>query len=360
MIYIIISNIGLALITILMYIRYSHFRISSSLKIRDLEKSLKSEIETKNRIEEKLNSDLKKEIEQVKSLLRELEESRKERQEEIRLRLEAEKQIDLANQKIEDVKVRIKDWETIQLATLKDSKQAIVDVGSDLFERISQNNIKESKQNQELVDSALKAVNKQLLDIIGDMNILKKRSQTISTSSIVSGSALDNKNSASLQVANIVIDDIAKKSVTEVVSLIKVSGLTAQKDYLVSFELDEQRAKFMLCELAIIKEKELYLIDFKSCKYFKEYDLAKDKQVANEIFKSKIEKYINYISNPKYKISITKVIDSYKMSYSNIKLILAVRNRDDLKLLKDTKFVDNLNQLNIQLFDVNMVNDLVL
>lgn len=154
MIYIIISNIGLALITILMYIRYSHFRISSSLKIRDLEKSLKSEIETKNRIEEKLNSDLKKEIEQVKSLLRELEESRKERQEEIRLRLEAEKQIDLANQKIEDVKVRIKDWETIQLATLKDSKQSIIDVGSDLFEKISQNNIKESKQNQELVDSA--------------------------------------------------------------------------------------------------------------------------------------------------------------------------------------------------------------
>ncbi|HLD76906.1 MAG TPA: hypothetical protein VI861_02105, partial [Rickettsiales bacterium] len=114
MFYIIISNIGLAIMTIVMFVRYSHFRISSNLKIKDLEKNVKTQMESKIELETKLRAEAKTENEQVKNLLREMEQLRKERQSEIKLRLEAEKQIELSLQKIQDTQKRMNDWKLLQ------------------------------------------------------------------------------------------------------------------------------------------------------------------------------------------------------------------------------------------------------
>ena len=67
----------------------------------------------------------------VESLLFEIENLHKEKDEELKLRLEAEKQIELAIQKTSDVQQRIEDWKNLQEANLKDATDAIMKVGND-------------------------------------------------------------------------------------------------------------------------------------------------------------------------------------------------------------------------------------
>ncbi len=371
MIYIIISNIGLALITIVMYIRYSHFRISTSLKIRDLDKALKVKKEEKQKLEEKLRAELKTEVEQVKSLLRELEAARKERQEEIKLRLQAEKQIELSMQKIQEVQVRVNDWKAIQDSTLRDSKDAIFKVGDDLFQKLKQSHKNENDESRHFMEENIKSLHGYIGSIEKKIEELRKKNVDVGfdqvmqggvSSDISSGGEQKSVSTGNKPIGNMVIDEVAKKSLEEVVSLISVSGLKHLQDYILASKLDETKVKFMLCDLVFVREKVAYFIDFKADRYFKEFEKLseKEKQASLPSFKQKIDKYFSYISNPKYRALIEKLALSLKMNFSEVKIIFAVRNRDDIKLMKDLKYIDKATQLKIEIFDVNGVNDLVL
>lgn len=374
MIYVIISNIGLALITIVMYIRYSHFRISSSLKIRELDKGLKAKKEEKKALEESLRAELKTENEQVKSLLREIEQSRKERQEEIKLRLTAEKQIEIANQKIIEVQNRVKDWQIVQSDTLKSSKEAIFKFGEEMLQKLSSTHKRENDEHRHFIEQNMQDLHK---DIIGVQNKVEEFREKISEikistipQNVQNSSAVQNSFNQSQKVQNqqlpkssaIELDEVAKKSLEDVISLIEVSGLKHFKDYLLSTKLDQNKAKYMLCDLVLIKEKTAYFIDFKADKYFKEYEKLSEDEKENSLpaFKQKIDKYLAYISNPKYKDLIEKLLKALKMDFTEIKIVFAVRNRDDLTVMKELKYFDKASKIQIEIFDVNGINDLVL
>ncbi len=373
MIYIIISNIGLALITIVMYIRYSHFRISSSLKIRELDKALKAKKEEKKALEESLRAELKVENDQVKSLLREIEQSRKERQEEIKLRLTAEKQIEIANQKIVEVQNRVKDWQVIQNDTLKNSKEAIFKFGEEMLQKLSSTHKRENDEHRHFIEQNMQDLHK---DIVGVQSKVEEFREKIAEIKIPTIPQIQNMEMAKNSFGEVEktqteqlpksstmqLDEVAKKSLEDVVSLIEVSGLKHFKDYLLSTKLDQNKAKYMLCDLVLIKEKIAYFVDFKADKYFKEYEkLSEDeKEKSLPAFKQKIDKYLNYISNPKYKALIEKLVKALKMDFTEIKIIFAVRNRDDLTVMKELKYLDKASKIQIEIFDVNNINDLVL
>lgn len=393
MIYIIISNIGLALITIVMYIRYSHFRISSTGAIKTLEKKLKKRKEDSKNLEKELREQIKKENDEVKSLLRELESSRAERQEEIRLRLEAEKQIELASQKILEVQSRVDDWKMVQDNALKNSQEAIFQFGNELINKLSSDNKRESDENRHFIEQNMISLHKDIISIEDKVEDFKKKISAIkidnldktekTESKIKSQETNDKQNNNEIddeieisdlapkeekkvepeQVpAGVKLDEVAKKSLEDVVSLIEVSGLEHNKDYVLASKLDVKKAKFMLCDLIFVSEKIAYFIDFKADRYFKEYEKLpeSEKDKALPIFKKKINKYLAYISNEKYKNLISKLSKALKLDYENVKIIFAVRNRDDLTLMKDLKYYEKCDELNIELKDVNGVNDLVL
>ena len=91
MIYIIISNIGLAIMMIYIYFRYSHFRIASFNEIKVLrEKNDKQTIELRE-FDAKLLSSIKGYQDKVETLLIELGKVRAEKEKEIELKNSIEK-----------------------------------------------------------------------------------------------------------------------------------------------------------------------------------------------------------------------------------------------------------------------------
>jgi hypothetical protein len=368
MIYIIISNIGLALITIVMYIRYSHFQISSRAKIRELDKALKDKKQQKNEMEKELRAEIKSETEQVKSLLRELEVARKERQDEIKLRLQAQNQIDLAMQKINDVQSRVNEWKVVQDNALKSSQSTIMRFGDDLMQKINKGQKRENDESRFFIEQNMKGLQKEIFGIEGKIDEFK---QKLSESSVVNKVSVVQEKKAPIsihkdpqeqEVKRVKIDEVARKSLNDVVSLIKVSGMKHLKDYVLATVLDEEKAKFMLCDLVLIRDKVAYFVDFKADRYFSEFEkLPQDKkEAATPLLKQKLDKYFAYISNPKYRSLIEKLLASFKIDYSEIKIIFAARKMDDLKLLEKMKYYDKAKISNIEILDVNGVNDLIL
>jgi len=353
MFYIIISNIGLAIMTIVMFVRYSHFRISSNLKIKDLEKNVKTQMESKIELETKLRAEAKTENEQVKNLLREMEQLRKERQSEIKLRLEAEKQIELSLQKIQDTQKRMNDWKLLQDAAARESKEAIVKIGDEIFTKISRNYKDEVAQSKNTIDLATKNITEKLENVSNALAKLKK-SDGIFAAQDVSDIAAEASKPA------IVNDDTIKKAVNDVASLAEVSGFKIGENYIISSRLDQDKAKFMLCDIALLINKTLYLIDFKAIRYLKHYDEAKDKTKALTSLKPNLDKYLSYISNPKYQAAVKKIVTELKINFAEMQVVFGVRNQDDMKIIKDVQYNDKISKLGLKLLDINAVNDLIL
>lgn len=387
MIFIIISNIGLALMTILMYMRYSHFRVSYGNKIKELSRDLRAEKDQKKLIEEGLTTDYRKENDQVKSLLRELEQSRKERQDEIKMRLTAEKEIAVSREKISQVQKRIEDWKLLQEGAINDSKNVIMKFGQDLAKKIKvtqeegdsktrnlfEENVKSLENNVNTLHQEIGGIDSRIVDfrkkISNDINKQRAGGGGFTSSK---ASTPENNGAEDILIEdetpiskpkNVEMDEIAKKSMNDVLSLIKASGFTHMKDYIVASQLDEKKAKYMLCDLFLLVEGVAYFIDFKADKFFVDYakfSSGPEGAKALESLKGKLDKYIAYVSNPKYSALIKKLIAALKIEASDFKIVFAVRNYEDDNLLAKIGYSKKVSDSGLELMDVNAINDLIL
>jgi hypothetical protein len=314
MIYIIISNIGLAIMTIIVYTRYSALKISSGKQIRelykkehDLCKMLNDSATEKKSLEDKLmnNSTIENYPKKDKSnedLLREIDQLRKEKEVEIRARLEVEKKSELALQKMEDIQKRMDDWRIIQDSVMKDSRDAILKVGDNLYKKIH-----ESHQHEvELVSQALDKFNHQ--------------------------DSYHNND-----IHHISVENISKKLVNILVSDLNEKNFLEKKDYFLPADFNADKSK-MLCELLFVDNSNLNLIDLKASHYFDEYHQLKQKKstLAENFLKQKLERYWAYVSNPKYQHSIEKLLHSKEIKFSATKIIIAVNDEEDLKILENS------------------------
>ncbi len=399
MIYIIISNIGLAAMTLILYFRYSHFRIGSGFKVAELEKRLNQLITEKEAISASLQNEVKSGTEQVRQLLNSVEAMRKEKEQEARLRLEAEKQIELAMQKTQEVQRRMDDWKKVQDAAMEDARSAILRAGGDLFEKISTTTKNENIESRVAIENSVKSVYGHLENISKNVEDFKQKSEMVSQKldkavEVATQAAASRSMSRAAEIGGVrggaggafgasgasmgvrsgvgaaaqaapvaaaaVVDPATKKIISSVVENIKLSAHEANKKYVAAETLSEDKLKFLLCDIVFVKDETLYLFDFKSMSYFAQYAKKSGDKAALEVLKQRLDKYIVYISNAKYKAAIIKLANELKMKFGSAKIAFVINSKVEMKILQEIKYLDNIRKLGIEVCDVDLVNDIVL
>ena len=87
MVYIIISNVGMALMMLYIYFRYSHFRINSTKEIKGLQAKLDSQTTELRSFDAKLLSSIKGYQDRVEGLLIEVGKVRQEKEKEMEIKI---------------------------------------------------------------------------------------------------------------------------------------------------------------------------------------------------------------------------------------------------------------------------------
>ena len=347
MIYIIISNVGMALMMILVYFRYSRFRITSNNEIRDLRKMMDKEIEGRREAENKLLDVTKFDTDKIEKLLREIDELRKEKEGEVRLRFEAENQIDIALQRTEDIQKRMNDWRLVQDAVMKDSKDAIVKIGNDLYKKLNDSYKVEIETNKNLLGKVTKNIS-EFFDKFSAEKPSKSKAET-GTADNVS----EVKKSSSL------LSKEAQKLIAENCQTMNLSGRMVNKDYFIAANFNPQKAKLFLCDIAFSDGKKLYIMDFKSCAYIEDYQNSKDKVASADILKGKLDKYFAYLKNAKYLASILKVIPAEHQKLTK-SIVIALPSKHAVNTLKEIKYHDKPQKLGLEMMNPDEINNIIL
>ncbi len=337
----IVSNIGLALMMIIVYARYSKFRLSSGSEIKELRKNLEKEISEKKSFQEKLLVETKTEGEKVEALLREIDELRKEKEKEVKLRLEAEKQIELALQRTEEIQKRMHDWSVIQDAVMKDSKEAIIKVGNELFKKLNDSYKVEVETSKNLLGRFSKNISESFeKSMAGVVSVVAKQS----TSATKKDSASSNSTVSS------------SKLIGSLVATMQKNNWAVNKEYFLPINFDENKSKLFFCEVAFVSLDKLYIVDIKASNYLEEYKHSRDEKVL----KQKLDRYCDYLANPKYIDSILKVLASTEVKFDNSGIVVALASKEELQILKDINYYDKLRKIASEILDFDAVNNLVL
>lgn len=320
---------------IVIYFRYSSFRSRSLNNVSELQKKLLEETALKKEFEYKYSRVAAVDGEKIEGLLREIDELHKEKEGEIKLRLAAEKQIELALRKTEDIEKRMNDWRVVQEAAMKDSKNAIIEVGNDLYKKLNESYKVEIASNQNLIGKVTQFFDK------------------------FSGAPIAT---TSAKVSPHQFEDKTKKLVFDFSELAKASGNLVGKNYFLSTSFNEQKSKLFLCEFAFISGEKLHIIDFKACHYLAEFNLAKTQnELAAQInLTQKLDKYFIYLSNPKYRDSILKVFSESKIKVTKAVICAVVPTKIDLQTLKEFKYLARAEKLDITVSDFDSATNIIL
>ena len=353
MIYIIFSNVGMALMMIIVYLRYSRLRSSSGKEIHALHEKMAKESDDRRTMENKLLLEAKDNSDKVEKLLHEVNELRKGKEGEIRLRFEAEKQIELALQKNTEIQKRMQDWRVVQDAVMKDSKDAVVKMGNELYRKMNDSYKNEIETNKNLLGRVSNNIS-EFFDKISALKMAAPAAPVAKKSSSVAA-----KSSAAEAVA---VENPIKKLVSDLVETMKAAGYLVNKNYFLPANFDEQKAKLMLSEVAFIESGMLYIVDLKSCLYLEEYKAmkAKDKDAAEENLKHKLDKYLAYLGNAKYRESILKVMSATKAEFDKSSIVVVVPSKAELHILKEIGYYEKARKVASEVIDFDGVNNLVL
>lgn len=347
MIYIIISNVGMALMMIFVYYRYTRCRIENAAEVKNMQQKIEKISQELKESEHKLLIETKTDGDKIQKLLTEIDELRKEKENEVKLRLNAEKQIELTIQKTHDLERMIDDWQIMQDAVISDCKDAMFKIGNDLYKKLNETYKQETETNKNLVGK----LSKNITEIFDKLNPVESAPKQ----------APKHVDAAHSQHQSH-LDDHTKTLISQLVETMKTAGKLSNKDFFLPANFDEQRAKLMLCELAYNNAGTLYLIDFKSCRYIDEYEALKTKNdaAATQNLKQKIERYIAYLSNPKYRDSIIKALSHSHIKIEKIIIVGLVPLAEEAKLLKALGYIDKAKKLGIEILDFNEVNNIVI
>ena len=374
--YIIISNVGMAVMMLLIYLRQTHIRLRSKKEIQKIKQVYENQISELKKAENSFDAEgLKIQAMKVDSLENQIIDLKRDRDSEEKLRINAEKQIEIANKKMQELEKRIEDWSVVQDAIMSDSRESFVKVGNDLFKKLNDSYKQEVETNRNLIGRIAKLVEEQKnlitnMAITNAQNFLNPSVNGNDNKKIIDdqGSNQNNfQNNLTAQPSyssnNQIPDDTAsKKLLEEIIETMKASGRLANKDYFTSSNLDLQRAKLMLCELLFVDENAIYVVDFKGIKYFNEYEkLSISSEIqAQNFLKEKLEKYLGYLSNPKYLESISRIFESLKIPKKRISIILALPSKKQLAILKDLQYFEKAKKLNIEVMDFDLIVNIVI
>lgn len=191
-------------------------------------------------------------------------------------KFEAEKQAELARQRLADVELRMKDWETQREETLKASKAAIFEVGGQLSSKL----LEDHKREQEIIkkeqEERIKQTNARLLEqfdtVTKSVAALGEQTQTIQQQSSAVIRALTNPTGAG-QLAEIGLENSLKNM-----------GLEAGRDFITQYALADAETGGRLRPDAVIflPQDMVLVIDSKASKHLLELGEAEGEQAVAE------------------------------------------------------------------------------
>ena len=272
----------------------------------------------------------------IESLIAEINNLHDKNEQETQLRMEAEKKIALALQKTQNVEQRLEDWKMIQDANLKDAINAMIKIGDNLRQRLLKDisDLPNNKSN----------------------NNKSNNNKSNNDRSYMQNHNINNSHNSKNNI-KIYQDDLEK--------MLKNKNFLPRKNYFINSMIDPKYAKSVPCEAFIILDQEnCLIIDFKSLKIFEALGhnkIALGEEKAYKIFQEKIEQYINYLTNPKYKSNELSYFAKNKVITQNAQsvFLMFISKMADIEELKklDEEYLQKLENNNIYLYDLQNIAD---
>jgi hypothetical protein len=362
-----IINFIFAAIAVTFFLQFLSSRKSAKIHNQHYEEQLTSEIEKRKESEAQYQNQIKslkagvptqvvgseesKLV--VDSLVLEVANLRKEKDQEVKSRLEAEKQIELAVQKTNDVQERIGDWKIIQEANLKDVNDVIVKVGNDLYERLITDYHAESEIIRNKVDDTVKNIHEYLEKIVKQVQFLNVHN--VDTNRAVNAAISINNEEVNINHSSRNLEDVLRSA-----------HLQPGVDYFMHHNLPEEFRKSVLCESMIMLDQDnIIIVDIKSARFFLELfsGRAREDELVEEEFPKKMDRYLTYLTNKKYRSNIINYFARQQIINPdvNISLVMLVPTEKEAEAFGDLgdKYMQILEDNNINLHSLKSLSNLI-
>ncbi len=364
---IIASNVGMGLVMLIIYFRYSHFRISSNREIKELRARIDEQVKALQDSEQKLFNATKSETKKVEDLLREIDELRKNRENDIKLKAELEKQLEITLTQNKDLEKHLIDLKSTQEHIIQDTKEAVAKMGNDLYKKVNDSNKIEIETTKNLMGKAIKLIS-EYMEKIAKVAVLARSNNNQNKNNQSKEEVKTQINSNNEKGESFSVLPLSKhKIIDDLIETMKVSGHLVNKNYFLPANFDSSKSKMLLCEIVFINSNQLYIIDFKSCDYFEEFnnknkeELSQDNNEALNELNIKCKSYLKFLKNPQYQKSILSIFTNNKdLNIEKTFIVAVVASKNDLQIAKTNKIYESFQQQNIQMMDFDDVNNIVI
>ncbi len=328
MIYIIGIGFLVVIALVIIYHRYDKINsINSALnkQIQDLESkiiSITDDFECRILLEEKLYDirieDLKKTIDLLTQ----------EREQEAKLRIEAERALAESYRKAKDVENRMERWAKIQEDNIKNSTKVMLEVSQDINNKLNRSH---------------------KFEIENSKNLISRFSQNIAD--LFERSLNNKKTEREIENSNKSFNNnLLQELIQEATSSFRSIDLKSGVDFFSSENFDKENIKSFNCELALINKKTLYALDFKGCSYLSDYyHTSKKITSAEETLKKNLDKYFSYINSDEYRDSIRFVLPETHSEFNNFCPTIVLQTQKDIYQIKSIHYYGKARKLNISI-----------
>lgn len=341
-VFLIAGNAIFAILFVTFWTKYLSLKKSSDAKISTLKQTVEDELKEAKASENQLREGFVTSNKKIESLLQEVAAIRKEKEDEIKLRLETEKEVALAIQKAEDLQKRMGDWKIAQESAMKDSQNTIIKVGEDLYQKIN---------------ASYQA------EIANNKNIFAKVSEYIQKTSSASQSSIAVTSPEKIETPSAptkTSNDLGKKLLSDLTQSVKESGHVEGKNYFLSSSFDAEKSKLFLCEAAFLQDSHFYILDFKACTFLSDYMQTSNKDAAQKSLIQKLDKYISYLNNPKYRAAILKAAASKNTKFNNGDIVVITPSNAELEMLESIGYLEKIEDTGVKVATFDEILDLTL
>ncbi len=363
-----VSTFFFAALAAVFLTKYLSVKKNLEKQLEELEQRNKEYLRDNEAAQNQMRQNIASDNKKIEALLNEISTIRKEKEDEIKLRMESEKQVAIAIHKTEDLQSRMNDWKIAQDAAMADAQDTMKEISQNLFTQIT--NLVSQKEDDNLTQNTknFEEIKASILNLSKSLEEQKNRNveaikNSLSTQ-ITNQESQDKSTTTEAENTKPISEektvDISKKLLADLINSMNQSGHTNGKDYFLNNSFDGDKAKLFLCETAFLQDNHFYFFDFKACNFINDYNNSSDKDTALKPLTSKLDKYLSYLSNPKYRGAISKVLETKKITFLSEDLVFVVPNESDIDLLEQTGYLGKFEDANVKIASFNDLIEITL
>lgn len=232
-----------------------------------------------------------------------LKEAQTKAEEAVNARFAAEKQAELAQQRVADIETRMKDWETQKEESIRAAKAAVMEAGNAMSSKLLEDHKREQEQQKKEQEERLKSTTATLLEQVQSVtqSVQVLNSQTQDTRSRMDSvwQSLSSPGTAG-QLSEIGLENTLKNM-----------GFTAKRDYFMQYHFTDSETGRALRPDAVVflPDDIVIVIDSKSSKFLLELGVAETEEArkaAQEALKKRMRDHVDALSRKDYSSAIFK------------------------------------------------------